>query len=100
MTIALQSPNLISALVPVDNAPVGAVLKNDFAKYIKAMTKIQEENVTKQIEADEILKSYEEVSLLLDIFITVAELIASESSDSTIPIDKPCSSARLRQFAV
>ncbi|KAL9122268.1 MAG: hypothetical protein Q9187_001164 [Circinaria calcarea] len=60
MTLALRSPELISALVPVDNAPVDALLKSDFAKYIMAMRKIDEEKVTKQIEANEILKTVEQ----------------------------------------
>ena len=64
MTLALQSPKLISALVPVDNAPVDAVLESDFTKYVAGMKKVQEEMVTKQFEADEILKTFEEVSLL------------------------------------
>ncbi|OOF90299.1 hypothetical protein ASPCADRAFT_519313 [Aspergillus carbonarius ITEM 5010] len=59
MTVALDSPKLVSALVPVDNAPVNAPLKSDFGLYIRGMQHVEAANVTKQSEADEILKGYE-----------------------------------------
>lgn len=62
MTVALDSPKLVSALVPVDNAPVNAPLKSDFGLYVRGMQHVEAANVTKQSEADEILKGYEEVS--------------------------------------
>ena len=61
MTVALQSRHLLGALVAVDNAPVDATLMSDFAKYIQGMRKIEDAQVTKQVEADGILKDYEEV---------------------------------------
>jgi len=63
MTLALRSPAKISALIPVDNAPMDAVLKSDFAKYTYGMRKIVEKGVTNAKEADEILKEYEDVHL-------------------------------------
>ncbi|MCJ1298163.1 hypothetical protein MMC08_000952 [Hypocenomyce scalaris] len=60
MTVALQSRHLLGALVAVDNAPVDATLMSDFAKYIQGMRKIEDAQVTKQVEADGILKDYEE----------------------------------------
>lgn len=62
MTIALRSPHLLKALIPVDNAPVDAQLKSDFHKYIQGMRQIEERGSKKQAEADEILQAYEEVS--------------------------------------
>jgi hypothetical protein len=62
MTVALQSPDLISSLVAVDNAPTSVPLTNDFAKYIRGMKQIEESAVSRQAEADEILQKYEEVS--------------------------------------
>ena len=62
MTVELRSPNTVSALIPVDNAPVNAPLKSDFSKYVRGMQKIEAEKVTKQSDADAILKEYEEVS--------------------------------------
>lgn len=59
MTVALRNRIPISALIPVDNAPVDAALKSDFAKYVQGMRKIEEANVQKQSEADEILAEYE-----------------------------------------
>jgi pimeloyl-ACP methyl ester carboxylesterase len=61
MTVALQSSDLVSALIPVDNAPVNAPLKSDFGKYVRGMQEIEAQGVTKQSDADKILKEYEEV---------------------------------------
>lgn len=63
MTVALRSPSLVTALMPVDNAPVNAPLKSDFDKYVRGMQHIESEKVTKQSDADKILQGYEEVSL-------------------------------------
>ncbi|MCJ1256591.1 hypothetical protein MMC24_004415 [Lignoscripta atroalba] len=60
MSVALRSPQTVGALIPVDNAPVDATLKSDFAKYVQGMRKIQQAHVTKQVEADSILKDFEE----------------------------------------
>jgi len=60
MTLALRSPDLIHDIVAVDNAPVDANLGSDFAKYVRAMKRIDEAGVTRQAEADKILAEYEE----------------------------------------
>lgn len=62
MTLALRSPKLLGALIPVDNAPVDANLKSDFHKYVQGMREIEERGVKKQAEADMILTNYEGVS--------------------------------------
>ena len=61
MTVALRSPERVSALVPVDNAPVDANLSSDFPKYIQGMREVDEAGVKKQVEADNVLKNYVEV---------------------------------------
>lgn len=61
MTVALRSPKTVSALVPVDNAPVDANLSSDFPKYIQGMREVEEAGVKRQAEADTILKKYAEV---------------------------------------
>lgn len=61
MTVALQSPRLIRAVISVDNAPVNATLQNEFYKYVEGMRKIESANIKKQKEADDVLKSFEEV---------------------------------------
>lgn len=94
MTVALDSPGLISALIPVDNAPVNAPLKSDFGKYVRGMQHIEAQNVAKQSDADKILKDYEEVSspvknaglMLTAIFHTFLV-----SSYPPIPVDQPSS---------
>ncbi|KAG9232978.1 prolyl oligopeptidase-like protein [Amylocarpus encephaloides] len=60
MTLALRSPELVSDIVSVDNAPIDAALLSSFGKYVQGMKKIEDANVTRQAEADAILKDYEE----------------------------------------
>ncbi|KAL9126356.1 MAG: hypothetical protein Q9175_007932 [Cornicularia normoerica] len=60
MTVALRSPQLVGALIPVDNAPVDANLKSDFHKYVQGMRDIEEAQVKRQAEADELLQKHEE----------------------------------------
>lgn len=62
MTVALRSPGLLGALIPVDNAPVDTNLKSDFHRYVQGMREIDERRVKKQAEADKILENYEKVS--------------------------------------
>ncbi|OLN95446.1 Abhydrolase domain-containing protein C22H12.03 [Colletotrichum chlorophyti] len=59
MTLALKSPELLRDIVAVDNAPVDAILESAFGKYVQAMKKIEAANITRQAEADQILKDYE-----------------------------------------
>lgn len=64
MTMALRSRVQLKALVSVDNAPVEAVLNSDFEKYFRGLQEVEKAKVSNQIEADEILRSYEEVCCL------------------------------------
>ncbi|PQE16577.1 hypothetical protein CJF30_00003271 [Rutstroemia sp. NJR-2017a BBW] len=59
MALALKSPELVEDIVSVDNAPIDAALLSNFGKYIQGMKKIEEAGVTRQAEADDILKDYE-----------------------------------------
>lgn len=61
MTLALSSPELVSDIVAVDNAPVDVTLSRDFPKYVRAMKKIQDAQTTRQAEADRILEEVEKV---------------------------------------
>jgi len=63
MTLALRKPELIDDIISVDNAPIDAALLGNFGKYIQAMKRIEDAGVTRQAEADEILKEYEDVRL-------------------------------------
>ncbi|KAH0522091.1 hypothetical protein TsFJ059_005999 [Trichoderma semiorbis] len=60
MSVALRSPETVSRVVAVDNAPTDATLSRTFASYVRGMKKIQEAKVTRQSEADAILQEYEE----------------------------------------
>lgn len=61
MTLALQAPDKIHDIISVDNAPIDAALLSSFGKYVSGMKKIEEAQVTKQVDADKILRNYEEV---------------------------------------
>ncbi|KAL8944402.1 MAG: hypothetical protein Q9216_000453 [Gyalolechia sp. 2 TL-2023] len=61
MTVALRSPEALGALISVDNAPIDANLASDFRKYLEGMQEIEEAEVKKQVEADQILRQYEDV---------------------------------------
>ena len=61
MCVALAWPNKVANLIPVDNAPVDAALKSDFGTYVQGMREVTNRKVTKQSEADEILKPYAKV---------------------------------------
>lgn len=61
MTVALRWPGHVSQLVAVDNAPLDAAIASKFAQYIRGMKKVEAAQVTRQADADNILKDYEEV---------------------------------------
>ena len=61
MTLALAEPDMVSNIVAVDNAPVGATLGSSFGKYVQGMKKIEATGVTRQSEADKILQEFEDV---------------------------------------
>jgi pimeloyl-ACP methyl ester carboxylesterase len=58
MTLALAHPELVSALIPVDNAPIDAALKSDFHNYVRGMREISRAHIKKKNEADKILEPY------------------------------------------
>ncbi|KAL1641630.1 hypothetical protein SLS58_005905 [Diplodia intermedia] len=60
MAVALRRPELVRDLIPVDNAPVDAALKSDFAQYVKGMKKVDAAQPKKQSDADAILKPFVE----------------------------------------
>jgi pimeloyl-ACP methyl ester carboxylesterase len=60
MAVALRQNVKIGNLISVDNAPVDAALKSDFAKYTVGMRRIEETGVKSLKEADKILMDYEE----------------------------------------
>ena len=84
MTVALRDPGIVSALIPVDNAPADALLKSDFAKYVQGMRKIEDAKVTKQTEADDIMKLYEEVRKPLWFHVRCIEILLPGSPNPAI----------------
>ena len=99
MTVALRSPRLLGALIPVDNAPIDANLKSDFHKYVQGMRDIEKAQVKKQAEADDILKKYEEVSQLsLICACSQRSLTLTGPADSAVPSHESCTVFDRRSF--
>ncbi|KAF2452327.1 Alpha/Beta hydrolase protein [Lineolata rhizophorae] len=48
----------VAALVAIDNAPVDAALKSDFAQYVRGMRLVEDARVTRQKDADALLAPY------------------------------------------
>ncbi|KAL8843086.1 MAG: hypothetical protein Q9170_000216 [Blastenia crenularia] len=87
MTVALRSPNLLSALISVDNAPVDATLKSDFRRYVHGMREVEEANVKKQTDADRILTKYEDALPIRQFLMTnLVKVPQSDSLGLRIPI--------------
>ena len=61
MTMALRYPELYSSAIPVDNAPVDTALSSHFRRYLHGMKKIVDAEITRAVEADDILKTFEQV---------------------------------------
>lgn len=60
MTLALKYPDVVKLLVSVDNAPVDAALHSEFPRYVRTMKDIEKAGLSKQSEADAMLKGVEE----------------------------------------
>ncbi|KAJ5256615.1 hypothetical protein N7478_012719 [Penicillium angulare] len=87
MTVALQSPESVSALIPVDNAPLNAALKSDFPKYVRGMQHVEREQVSKQSDANKILEDYEESLPIRQFLLT--NLIRSKDGHKTLKFRVP-----------
>lgn len=75
MTLALQAPELVTGVIPVDNAPVNARLSSDFAEYVKGMQEIESAGVTRQSDADSILQKYENVNKPIHFFLSLIKFL-------------------------
>jgi len=63
MCVALAWPAKVANLIPVDNAPIDAALKSDFASYVQGMQEVSRARVTKRSQADAILEPYAKVRI-------------------------------------
>lgn len=61
MTLALRSPELVSSVVAIDNAPIHLPLKEYFYRYAKGMKAVTSARPRTLAEADSILQDYEQV---------------------------------------
>lgn len=88
MTVALRSPDLVGSLISVDNAPTDSTLKSDFVNYVRGMERILIKGVTKQTEADEILKAYEEALPIRQFLLTnLTRSLGTNTLGFRVPLD-------------
>jgi pimeloyl-ACP methyl ester carboxylesterase len=59
MGVALRSPDLVSELISVDNAPVDALLGSSFSRYIQGMQEVERAQVHNSKQAYAIMGKYE-----------------------------------------
>lgn len=59
MALSLTRPEMVSALIAVDNAPIDSVLNSSFGKYIEGMKEIERKKVNSTKEAYRIMAKYE-----------------------------------------
>ena len=88
MTLALDKPHLVQNLISVDNAPVDAALKSDFGKYLQGMREVEDTRVQKQSEADEILRTFEDVRLVPPQAMVTSIDSLLEPPHQTVPSDQ------------
>jgi len=58
MAVALQAPELVSNLVPVENGPLSVQLSPEFGKYIEGMFAVERAQAHQQSEMYEIMNKY------------------------------------------
>jgi pimeloyl-ACP methyl ester carboxylesterase len=59
MNVALRKPEIPSKMIVIDMAPVPLKLTREYSVHIDAMREIQAKRLTKQKDADDILKQFE-----------------------------------------
>jgi hypothetical protein len=60
----LTKPDIPTALISLENAPISSALSPTFQKYTEAMKAITDAKFTKRKDAQDLLAKYEEVRLL------------------------------------
>ncbi|KAB8069767.1 Alpha/Beta hydrolase protein [Aspergillus leporis] len=60
LTLALNSPGLVSKVIAIDNCPIHLPLTEEFPRYLRAMAEVQDAGVKSHQEGDMILRKYEE----------------------------------------
>jgi pimeloyl-ACP methyl ester carboxylesterase len=84
MLLALNHPDLVSALIAVDNSPVDVPLKSNFHAYVTGMRQISRSAVKKQSEADQILKSFAPQPAVRQFLLTNLQHIKDSAGNDTL----------------
>ena len=83
MTLCLRCPNLVGALISVENAPVDAALESKFGEYVMGMKAVEARQITKSSEVDSVMQSYEASSSIRQFLL--ANLVRSDPSIPSSP---------------
>jgi len=88
MCAALTEPATIGALIAVDNAPVDAALKTDFASYVSAMRAVGRAKVKNMREGEEVLKAYvKELAVRQFLLMNLKHEVPNKYMTWRIPLD-------------
>jgi hypothetical protein len=79
--LALTKPELLQAIISLENAPISSKLSPTFKGYVEAMQAITDAKFTKRKEAEDFLAKYEEV-------FSRQFLLISGQGRSTVPFDE------------
>ena len=58
--LALTKPEILKAVISLENAPLSSCLSPTFQQYIECMRAIEDAKITKRKDAEDMLAKYEE----------------------------------------
>lgn len=88
MAVSLRRPDIVKALIPVDNAPIDAQLSSTFPRYARAMKRIQASNLKSSKEAYEIMEEVEsDLSIQQFLLSNLKKAKGEDTYKFRIPID-------------
>lgn len=87
MAMSFRRPDLVSALIPVDNSPVGQRLSKQFVDYIAAFKEIQSSQIKTQKEAFQVMGKYERSLTVQNFLLSNFKKIHKGTYAFRIPVD-------------
>lgn len=87
MAVSLRRPDLVAALVPVDNAPVDAQLSSSFPRYVRAMKQIDASKVMHSRDAYAIMGEAEPNMVIQQFLLANLKKEAGEAFKFRVPVD-------------
>ncbi|KAF5111336.1 hypothetical protein DV495_003955 [Geotrichum candidum] len=87
MAVSLRRPDIVKALIPVDNAPIDAQLNSSFPRYARAMKRIEASNLKSSKDAFKIMGEVEEDLSIQQFLLSNLKKAKGESYKFRIPVD-------------